>query len=320
MRAVSIALALLGLGVITLLIGWYGFAQVGTVIGRAGLGGFALYTLIQFGIFTVLGLAWWLVARRAGPARLPVFVWGRMVRDSSGQILPFSTLGGFVMGARAVTLHGVAWPVATASTVVDVTGEFVAELIFVLIGVGILSARTPHSALLLPVLFGAVAALVLAAVFVWVQRGASGLIAPLARRIAGERLAAAGGRLQEVRAELDAIYRRPGRIALCALIHFCGWLTTAFAAWVAYHLLGAPISLSAALAIEGLLHLALSAGFLVPGGAGVQELAYTVLGSLFGAPPAISLAVSLLRRARDVVIGVPVLLLWQSVEVRRLRT
>jgi hypothetical protein len=34
--------------------------------------------------------------------------------------------------------------------------------------------------------------------------------------------------------------------------------------------------------------------------------------------PEVGLAASLLRRARDVVIGVPVLLLWQFVEARRI--
>jgi hypothetical protein len=36
-------------------------------------------------------------------------------------------------------------------------------------------------------------------------------------------------------------------------------------------------------------------------------------------PPELSLGVSLVRRARDVVVGVPILLLWQYLEVRRLR-
>jgi glycosyltransferase 2 family protein len=35
---------------------------------------------------------------------------------------------------------------------------------------------------------------------------------------------------------------------------------------------------------------------------------------LFGAGPELGLAVSLLKRARDIVIGVPVLILWQAME------
>ena len=43
------------------------------------------------------------------------------------------------------------------------------------------------------------------------------------------------------------------------------------------------------------------------------------MGAIFGVPPELSLGVSLIRRARDLVVGVPILLLWQLVDVRRLR-
>jgi hypothetical protein len=43
------------------------------------------------------------------------------------------------------------------------------------------------------------------------------------------------------------------------------------------------------------------------------------LGAIFGVPPELSLGVSLIRRARDIAVGVPILLLWQFLEVRRLR-
>jgi hypothetical protein len=74
-----------------------------------------------------------------------------------------------------------------------------------------------------------------------------------------------------------------------------------------------------ALAIEALLHALLIPAFVIPGYAGVQEAGYAGIGTLFGIPPEISLGVSLLRRARDIAIGIPVLLIWQWIEVRRLR-
>ena len=46
---------------------------------------------------------------------------------------------------------------------------------------------------------------------------------------------------------------------------------------------------------------------------------YAALGAIFGVPPELSLGVSLIRRARDLVVGVPILLLWQLVEMRHLR-
>jgi glycosyltransferase 2 family protein len=60
--------------------------------------------------------------------------------------------------------------------------------------------------------------------------------------------------------------------------------------------------------------------FLVPVNAGVQEAGYAGLGAIFGVPPELSLGVSLVRRARDLAVGIPILLLWQTFEARRLRS
>ena len=91
------------------------------------------------------------------------------------------------------------------------------------------------------------------------------------------------------------------------------------AGWIAYHALGVPIDFDDALAIEALLAAIAAMSFLVPMNAGVQEAGYAGLGAIFGVPVELSLAVSLVRRARDIVVGVPILLLWQYLEVRRLR-
>jgi uncharacterized membrane protein YbhN (UPF0104 family) len=74
-----------------------------------------------------------------------------------------------------------------------------------------------------------------------------------------------------------------------------------------------------ALAIESMLSSVLAVGLLVPAGLGVQELSYVGIGSLFGIPAHFSLALSLVRRARDIIIGAPALLVWQALEARELR-
>jgi hypothetical protein len=51
----------------------------------------------------------------------------------------------------------------------------------------------------------------------------------------------------------------------------------------------------------------------------VQEISYIAVGALFGVPPHLSLGVSLLRRARDSVIGAPALGSSQAVEARNLK-
>ena len=102
-------------------------------------------------------------------------------------------------------------------------------------------------------------------------------------------------------------------------VHLAGWIGTGFAGWIAYRALGVPIQFDDALAIEALLAAIAALSFLVPLNVGVQEAGYAGLGAIFGIPPEMSLAVSLLRRARDIAVGVPILLLWQLFEVRRLR-
>jgi hypothetical protein len=43
------------------------------------------------------------------------------------------------------------------------------------------------------------------------------------------------------------------------------------------------------------------------------------LAAVFGVPPEAALSVSLLRRARDMALGIPILLAWQATELRGLR-
>jgi uncharacterized membrane protein YbhN (UPF0104 family) len=87
--------------------------------------------------------------------------------------------------------------------------------------------------------------------------------------------------------------------------------------WLSVRLIGGHISIFSAIAIEALLAGLRSVTVFIPSAIGVQEAGYAGLMPLFGLGPDIGLAVSLLRRGRDIVIGVPVLLLWQAMEGRR---
>ena len=58
-------------------------------------------------------------------------------------------------------------------------------------------------------------------------------------------------------------------------------------------------------------------GFLVPGALGIQEAGYVIICALFGITPAGAIAFSLARRARDLLIGLAGLGLWQALEVRK---
>ncbi len=325
MRKFGVAFALVGLGLATLLVAWFGAGRVLDAALAVGWRGFAILLTWQLLLFALLGLAWTAIMP-PDQRRWKLLIWGRMVRDASTTCLPFSPVGGFVFGARAVTMQGLSWPLAAASTIVDVSLEVVAQLAFTLVGLGILISRDPGSALLLPIVVGLAVIGGLMAVFIALQRDSEHALAWLGARIAGDRMAADGGaaggvgqQLGVMQSELALIHGHPGRLLRGFLTHFSGWFATGVAGWINFNLLGAPISLVSALAIEALLHAAITATFVVPGAAGIQEAAYTGLGTLFGAPPEIALAVSLVRRARDIALGVPILLVWQALEARRLR-
>ena len=319
MKHLSYVLALVGVLIGVVLVAYFGVGNVVSSVSQIGWPEFALIVGWQLVLFVVLGIAWDVIMPARDGRRFWVPIWGRMVRDAAANCLPFSQVGGFIFGARAVTLQKVEWHTATASTVVDVTAEFLAQIVFACIGLAILILRVPGSEIAGPVEAGIGLAVLACFVFIWVQKGVGTIFARLGARIAGNRFQDAKERVDVLQAELGLIYGRAIRLALGFFVHLIGWLCTGVAGWIGFHALGAPIDFDDAMAIEALLSAAAALAFLVPVNAGVQEAGYAGLGVVFGVPPEVSLGVSLVRRGRDVVVGVPILLLWQFIEMRHLR-
>jgi putative membrane protein len=108
------------------------------------------------------------------------------------------------------------------------------------------------------------------------------------------------------------------------LLKALGWQLAGLVAgasevWFALMLLGQPVTFSQALSIEALAHTARQMAFFVPAGLGVQEAALLMLGGVLGVSPQVSLSLALVKRARELLFGVPALLSWQWVEWRRWR-
>src|SRR5205823_7119426 len=117
---------------------------------------------------------------------------------------------------------------------------------------------------------------------------------------------------------LAVIYRRRGRVFSSFVLHLACWIASTLEAWVALRFAGASLGFVTVLVIESLLYATRSAAFAVPNAVGVQEGAYILLGAGFGLTPEMALALSLLKRARDVAIGLPALAAWQLLEGGRL--
>jgi glycosyltransferase 2 family protein len=302
----------------TALIAYYGVAAVGGALLTVGWRGFLVVVAFHAVVLVMCGIAWWLVVPPAARAAPWVFISGRFIRDACSEVLPLSQIGGYVMGARATVSQGLSGTTATASTVVDVTMELVAQLVYTMLGVVLLVWLRPDATLARPVAIGIVVAIVVAAGFILAQQRGFTLLERMAARLAPQWLGRALGSAAAIRDGIHAIYRHRIGLLLGFLVHLLCWITSGIEVWVALYFLQAPLSIPAVLVIESLLYAIRSVAFVVPNAAGVQEGAYVMLGALFGLSPDVALALSLLKRGRDLLLGVPSLLLWQAFEGRRL--
>ena len=313
-RLLPLAAALVGLGLIAALVIHIGAGAVGASLVAFGWRALAAIVAIHLGLIAVMGLAW----RELLPGtRGWVGIWGRLVRDSAAEVLPLSQLGGYVLGARAVALAGVAGAAAAGSTIVDVTLEFISQLAYTGLGLAWLIYLRPHAALTRPVAAGLLVAGLAAAGFLLVQHRGFAFLDRLGRAIGrgwADRGAAGAAALH---AEIAAIYRRRRRLLAGFLLHLGCWIASTVESWLALKIAGTPLAFGAVLVIESLLYAIRTAAFAVPNALGVQEGAYILLGAGFGLSPEMALALSLLKRARDISIGLPALGLWQAVESRR---
>ena len=314
-QGIAIIAALAGLGVIGALVGYFGAGAVLRSLLAIGWRGFAAICAIHLAVIAAEGIAWRLLVPGTP---FWVFVWGRLLRDAGSEVLPISQMGGCVIGARAVALGGVPGATAAASTMVDLTLEFLAKLAYMALGLLLLFFLRADAPLALPVMVGLTATGLVAVAFVVVQRHGFVVFDRFARRLGrgwAERTAAGAAAVQTA---LTGIYRRSAGLWGGFALHLACWISSAVEVWIALRLAGAPLGFLAVLVIESLLYAVRTVAFAIPNAVGVQEGAYVLIGATFGLTPEMALAISLMKRARDLLIGLPVLAIWQAVEGGRL--
>jgi putative membrane protein len=314
-KAITILAAIAGVAAVAALIGYFGAGAVIGSLFAVGWSGFATICLIHLAVISLEGIAWRVLVPFAP---VWVFLWGRLIRDAGSEVLPFSQMGGCVLGVRVVTLAGVPGTVAAASTMADLTLEFLAKLAYMALGVILLVHLRPDTSVALPVVIGLTATGLFAVAFVVVQRHGFDLFDRFARLLGrgwAERTAAGAAAIHRT---LTAIYQRRAGLWGGFGLHLACWVVSAVEVWIALRLASAPLGFGTVLAMESLLYAIRTVAFAVPNAVGVQEGAYVLIGATFGLTPEMALAISLLKRARDLAIGLPALGIWQALEGGRL--
>ena len=309
--------AVLGVLAAVLIIAWYGLAAVGDALELAGWAGLAAVALYHVLPMAICAIAWRALFEEPRPGVLS-FVWIRWLRDAGGDLLALLPGGGEMLGIRAMSLAGIQIGAATATTVVDITVEMMAQIAFTVLGLVILLDR-PAGPLVPWTLLGLAAIIPLAAALFCAQRlGLIGLIERFADKLAAGYGWTALVHVSGLEERVHAIYRRRAAIARAFGTHFLAWIVGVGEAGIALAMMGVRPGFGSLIVLESLTFAIRTAAFFVPAAAGVQEGGYVLLGGALGIAPEFALALSLLKRGRELILGTAALLLWHSIESRRM--
>lgn len=313
----SMVLGAIGLAGLLVLIAQIGWDAVFQSIQIAGWGGYAALMASQLMLTIPLALAWRCICPQLS---LAVLLRARLLRDAAANCLPFTALGGFAFGAVVLTRETrVGWRLALTATAVDAIMEFAGQVLFIGLGLVVLTTARTQSALI-----GPVSAVLATGVFVaslaLVLVGRSTRLRCLFLRRLEARLD--DGRPSDstsIEHLLDRMFQRRWRLVQSAGCHLLAWLGTGLVTWLTLILLGQRIGVMPAIAIEALQTAVRALSFFVPAAIGVQEAGYVLVAAAFGVGAGPAVALSLLRRARDMGVGLPVLACSQLAAARCFR-
>jgi len=307
-----------GIAALVVLTIWSGLDAVGHAIASVGWG-ILLVVMVRAVTVSVAGAGWWLLFPSKARPQFGACVLLRFVREAVNVLLPVAQVGGDVVGARLLTGYAVPGALAAASVIVDILVQAAAQFLFAAVGLLTLMALGADHALARSAAIGlAVAALLLAGFYLAQRRGGQRLLQSIVSRLAGDREWRVLGTIDAVYQNLTMIYAARSSFIASSVVHLAGWVVGVAEVSIVFAFMGHPVSIGEALVIESLLHAVRGAAFAIPSALGAQEGALVVLCAAFGIPPEQAIALSLVKRAADVVLGVPGLLGWQMLEWGRL--
>ncbi|MGH8288464.1 MAG: lysylphosphatidylglycerol synthase domain-containing protein [Steroidobacteraceae bacterium] len=265
-------------------------------------------------------LGWRALIARWRESHQGTLFWIACIREGINRLLPAANIGGELIGIRLLAESGVDGVVSAASVTTEVVLTVISQYVFVALGVVCLLRLTNTVQFADDVLIGLAASLPLVVLLVVLVRYGSVFerLERLAVRLLG---AQALSFLNGQSAQLDTAIRelcadRP-RILTTIAWQVTGMVSGSLETWFALRWLGHPVPFGAAVALESLTMTVRNFVFLVPAGLGVQEASLVGFGALLGVNGDLALALSLAKRMREILFGVPALLSWYWVEGRR---
>lgn len=317
-RRILWLIGLAGLLLFTAVIAFQGIGVVSAAVASAGWG---LVWVAAFHLIPLIVDAWaWKILldkhKRIG---LFKFTWISWIGEAVNSLLPVALIGGGVARARLLNLAGVPGAPGSASVVVDLTTAVISQIVFSLMGILLLVNYALPGFQAGRLLFGLLLFSLLIYGFYIAQR--RGMFLQLARRLERLGTGAENSGLSIHAAELDRwvskLYACRRQFWWACSVRLLGWVVGVGEVWLALHYLNHPVTIGEALMLESLGQAIRSAAFVVPGALGIQEGGYLVLGLSIGIAPETAVALSLVKRVRELGLGLPALLVWQRIEAKK---
>ncbi|AUT72602.1 flippase-like domain-containing protein [Paraburkholderia hospita] len=313
MTRAAVILLTIGGGLFVALLAWQGFGSVVSTLMAAGWGlavvaAFHLLPLVlDAGAISVM-----LDRRRKEVTELDA-VFARWIGESVNSLLPAGQIGGPVMMVRQLSQRGLRMRDAAAAITVSTTLQALAQIVFAMLGLLLFGASAAHGAMHDLQTAALIATGVLAAMIIGFymaqRRGLFGKALRVMSKVFGKRdWSALTTRADAVDVAVRELYDQRGKVAASFALSLAGWIIGTVEVWLALRFLGHPVGWVDALLLESLGQAIRGAAFAIPGSLGIQEGGYLLLAPLVGLPPEAALALSLVKRARELLLGLPGLL------------
>jgi putative membrane protein len=297
-------------------------ADYKAMLHLAVLCGWSLFWLVPYrGVYFILySLGWFRLLHPYDPTRRAPFgyvFWVTTVREAIDRLLPVASVGGGIVGVRLMAWRGLPVASVAATVIAEILLTLVALYLFTVLGLlllaGVGAARSDYWRLLL----AALVALPIPLVTGLLLRHGS-VFARLERALRPwVGITAMSGAAAALDLELRACLRRPRTLLFAGSLQLVALIAGSFEIWFVLRLVGHPVGFAAAVIMESLTQALRHLAFFVPAGLGVQEASLVILGHAFGVSSELSLTVSIVKRLRELLCGLPPLLSWQWLEARR---
>jgi len=312
---------LLGVSLLTVLVVRSDFAAMWRTLRSAGLD---LLWLVpnRLVFFLLFAIGWRSLLRPYDPQRragLGFLTWVTTVREAIDRLLPVASVGGGFAGVRLVGWRGIPTAPAAATVATEVLLTMFALYVMSATGLYLLTEVGASEQTYRHVLIALVLGLPVPVVSALLLRSGAvfGRLEAFLRPMVGVTALSDGAAALD--RELRACLLRGGPLAFAGVLQLAAFFSASFEVWFALRLFGHPIDARGAVMVEGLTQAMRHIAFLVPAGLGVQEAGFVLFGHVLGISSELALAVSMAKRMREVLCGVPSLISWQLWEAARLR-